>query len=76
MRFLAVFDEGRSQRAGIVEFVGEKRDARFFVHRQIGFAGHRGIDQFCNRALVHGRVLPDIEAREMKAETVRRRACR
>ena len=73
-RFLAVFDKGRRQRARIAQFAHQQRDPRLLVQRQIGHAGHRRVDQFRDRALMHGRILPDVEACEMKAETIHRPA--
>ena len=71
---LAVFHEGRGQRPRVAQFAGEQRDPRLLVQRQIGHAGHRRVDQFGDRALVHGGILPDIEAGEVEAETIHRAA--
>ena len=73
-RLLAVFHEGRGQRPRIAQFARQQRDPRLFVQRQIGHAGHRRVDQFGDRALVHGGVLPDVEAGKVKAETIHRPA--
>ena len=67
---LAVFHEGGGQRTRVAQFACQQRDPRLLVQRQIGHAGHRRIDQFGDRALVHGGILPDIEAGEMEAETI------
>ena len=69
-RFLAVLHEGRRQRPGIAQLARQKRDPRLLVQRQIGHAGHRRIDQLRDRAFMHRRILPDIEARQMKAEAI------
>ena len=45
-------------------------DAGFLVQRQIGHAGDRGIEQFRDRALMHRRILPDVEPGEMEAEAI------
>ena len=71
-RLVAVFDEGRRQRSWIAQFTRELRDPRIFVQCQIRRAGHRGVKQFRNGTLVHGGVLPHVEAGQMKAETIRR----
>ena len=54
--------------------LGEQRDPRLLVQRQIGHAGHGRVDQFGDGALVHGGILPDVEAGEMKAEAIHRPA--
>ena len=66
--------EGRRQRPRIAQLARELRDPRVLAQRQIGRAGHRRVEQFGDGALVHGGVLPHVEAGEMEAETIRRAA--
>ena len=71
---LAVLDEGGRQRPRVAQFAREQRDPRLLVQRQIGHAGHRRVDQFGDGALVHGGILPDVEAGEVEAEAIHRAA--
>ena len=64
------FTKARRQRPRIAQFARQQRDPRLLVQRQIGHAGHRRIDQLRDGAFVHGRILPDIEAGQMKAEAI------
>ena len=43
-------------------------DAGFLAERQIGHARDRRVEQFRDRALMHGGILPDVEPGEMEAE--------
>ena len=72
--FLAVLHEGRGQRARVAQFLGQQRDPRLLVQRKVGHAGHGGVDQLGDRALVHGGILPDVETGEMEAEAIHRAA--
>ena len=45
-------------------------DAGLLVQREVGHAGDSGIEQFGDRALMHGRILPDVEPGEMEAEAI------
>ena len=69
-RLLAVLDEGRAERPCAAQLAQQQVDARFLAQRQIGHSGDRRIEQFRHRALMHRRILPDIEPGEMEAETI------
>ena len=69
-RLVAVFHEGRRQRPRVAQFARQQRHPRLLAQRQIGHAGHRRVEQFGHRALMHGGILPHVEAGEMEAETI------
>ena len=69
-RLLAVLDEGRAERPGAAQLAQQQIDAGFLAERQIGHAGDRRVEQFRDRALMHGGILPDVEPGEMEAEAI------
>ena len=71
-RLIAVLDEMRCQRPRVAQLVRQQRDPRLLAEREIGHAGHRGIDQFGDGALMHGGILPHVEPGQMEAEAVHR----
>ncbi len=73
-RLLAVLDEGRLSGLRTAQLAQQQIDAGLLVQSQIGHAGNSGVEQFCDRAFVHGRILPDVEPGEMEAETIHRAA--
>ena len=69
-RLLAVFDEGGAERPRAAQFAEQQADAGVLAQRQIGHAGNCGVEQFRDRAFMHGGILPDVEPGKMEAEAI------
>ena len=67
-----VFDVRRAQQPRRRQFFGQHANAAGLVQCVVGHLGPRGAEQFGDDTLVHVRVLPQVDCREMKAEDVDR----
>ncbi|EXI75035.1 MAG: hypothetical protein AW07_01269 [Candidatus Accumulibacter sp. SK-11] len=70
-RLLAVLEVCRGERARRADLGQQQADAAGLVALAVGGAGHRRFQQFANDALVHLRVLAQIERRQVEAEDAR-----
>ncbi len=67
-RLVRISEEGRDQRADFAQLLGENRDALVLAARGVIRPRCDSFEQFRDRALMHVRILPQINRRQMEAE--------